>query len=140
MPPCSRCTRRNTKCVVSDESKRCAECVKSSVKCDATSPSLGDWERLQREEERLAREMDAAMNQAQEAMARQLRLARQQKLLKARGGEMLRRGLATLDELNEAEEAERKKAEAEASVPTTTDPSAHGVDSPNLFSSLSPSF
>ena len=73
-------------------------------------------------------------------MARQLRLARQQKLLKARGGEMLRRGLATLDELDEAEEAERKKAEAEASVLTTIDPSAHGVDSPDLFSSLSPSF
>ena len=73
-------------------------------------------------------------------MARQLRLARQQKLLKVRGGEMLRRGLATLDELNEVEEVERKKAEAEASVPTTTDPSAYGVNLPNLFSSLSPSF
>ena len=53
---------------------------------------------------------------------------------------MLRRGLATLDELNEVEEVERKKAEANASILTTTDPSAYGVDSPDLFSSLSPSF
>jgi len=53
---------------------------------------------------------------------------------------MLQRGLATLDELNEAEEVERKKAEAEASILTTIDPSAHGINSPNLFSSLSPSF
>ena len=53
---------------------------------------------------------------------------------------MLRRGLATFDELDEAEEAEWKKAEAKASVLTTIDPSAHGVDSLNLFSSLSPSF
>jgi len=53
---------------------------------------------------------------------------------------MLRRSLTTLNELNEVEEVERKKAEAEASVLATTDPSTHSVNSPNLFSSLSPSF
>jgi len=45
-----------------------------------------------------------------------------------------------MDELNEAEEKERKEAEAKEPAPSTTNPSTHGVNSPNLFSSLSPSF
>jgi len=45
-----------------------------------------------------------------------------------------------MDELNEAEERERKEVEAKEPTPSTTNPSTHGVDSPNLFSSLSPSF
>jgi len=45
-----------------------------------------------------------------------------------------------MDELDEAEEKERKEAEAKEPAPSTTNPSTHGVNSPNLFSSLSPSF
>jgi len=45
-----------------------------------------------------------------------------------------------MDELNEAEEKERKEAEAKEPTPSTTDPSTHGVNSSDLFSSLSPSF
>ena len=57
----------------------------------------------------MSSEMEAAINQAQEAMAKQLRLRKQQKLLKTRGAEMLRRGLQSLDELEEIEEKERKE-------------------------------
>jgi len=69
-----------------------------------------------------------------------MRIRKMQKSLKERGAKMLRRGLKTLDELNEAEEKERKKAEAKASPQTTTDSSTHGAASSNLFSALSPSF
>jgi hypothetical protein len=117
MPSCSRCERRDTKCIMSSDSSRCAECIRSGVKCDAAGPSCGDWERLQREEDRLSAEMEAAINQAQEAMAKQLRLRKQQKLLKTRGAEMLRRGLKSLDELDEAEERERAEAATPASPP-----------------------
>ena len=50
-------------------------------------------------------------------MAKQLRLRKQQKLLKTRGTKMLRRGLKTLNELDEAEERERAEAAAPASPP-----------------------
>jgi len=44
-----------------------------------------------------------------------MRIRKMQKSLKERGAEMLRRGLKILNELDEAEEKEWKKAEAEAS-------------------------
>ena len=69
-----------------------------------------------------------------------MRICKMQKSLKERGAEMLRRGLKTLDELDEAEEKERKKAEAEASPQATTESSAHDAASSDLFSALSPSF
>ena len=75
-----------------------------------------------------------------EGLARVRRLETQQALLRSRAQDMLRRGLKTLDELDEAEENEQKKVEAEASPQTTTDSSIHGASSSDLFSSLSPSF
>ena len=73
-------------------------------------------------------------------MAKILWLRKQQRLFRSRAKDMLRRGLKTMDELDEAEEKERKEAEAKEPAPSTTNPSTHSVDSPNLFSSLSPSF
>ena len=69
-----------------------------------------------------------------------MRICKMQKSLKEHGAKMLWRGLKTLDELNEAEEKERKKAEAKASPLATTNSSIHDAASSNLFSSLSPSF
>ena len=44
-----------------------------------------------------------------------MRIRKMQKSLKERGAKMLWRGLKTLNELDEAEEKERKKVEAKAS-------------------------
>jgi len=76
----------------------------------------------------------------EEAMAKILRLRKQQRLFRSQAKDMLRQGLKTMDELDEAEEKERKEVEAKEPAPSTTNPSTYGVDSPNLFSSLSPSF
>lgn len=116
MAPCANCKKKGRSCVVSKESKRCAECVRRGMRCDALGPSTDDWDSLQREEERLEREVAAAIQQAQEAFARQLRLMKQQKLLKTRASEMLRRGLKTLDQLDEVEEKERLQQGAETQL------------------------
>lgn len=116
MTPCANCKKKGRSCVVSKESKRCAECVRRGVRCDVLGPSTDDWDSLQREEERLEREVAAAIQQAQEAFARQLRLMKQQKLLKSRASEMLRRGLKTLDQLDEVEEKERLQQDTETQL------------------------
>lgn len=109
MPSCSRCEKKHTKCIVSDDSKRCSECVRVNARCDAGGPSISDWDKLEREERRLQEEEE-------EAMAKILRLRKQQRLFRSRAKDMLRRGLKTMDELDEVEEKERKEAEAKATL------------------------
>ena len=136
MPACSHCSRQGTKCVVSGDSRRCSECVTRNARCDYAGPSVQDWVKLQREEDRLVaagavaeeqamaahrladeahRSIVRAHRSADEAISRMRRIRLQQKLLKERGGEMLRRGLATLDELDEVEREERGEVVAASS-------------------------
>lgn len=154
MIPCSRCRKQNRKCVVDKESSaRCAECVRSKCSCDVKSdswetnvPSVGDWESIAKQKERLE-------EQEEEAMAKILRLRKQRKLLLRREAEMAKRGLQFLDELDAVEEKERKEkeeAEQRAAVASNSpaDPSGDLLDDPLAFSGvafggdlpLSPSF
>ena len=123
MPQCSFCEKNERKCVVSTEnSSRCNECVRRGQKCDVSGPSLSDLSSLLREQERLDREEE-------ETTTKLLRLQKHKKFLRKRAGEMLRRGLKTMDELDEAEEkerkdkeeAERRELEARAAASTTFD-------------------
>jgi hypothetical protein len=129
MIPCSHCEKENRRCLVdSSESKRCSECVRSKVSCDVSLPSPGDWESLDRQTERLEAEEEKASAQAQEAMARVSRLRKQKAFLRARGRELLRRGLRTLNELDDVEEKERKeKEEAESREQQARAASSSGV-------------
>ena len=113
MAPCANCQKKGLMCVVTKESKRCADCARHGMQCDTLGPSTDDWNSLQCEEKRLERKMATAVQQAQVALARQLRLMKQQKLVKTRASEMLRRGLKTLDQLDEVEEKERLQQDAE---------------------------
>lgn len=150
MAPCRACFTSGRKCVVSPHSKRCSECVQRNTKCDVSAPSVSDWEKLRLEEARLEAEEELAAQQEQEAFARRMRLRRMQKLLKSRGGEMLRRGLATLDELEAVEERERKEAEEKAEAErnahaganpfATTDPGLDFSSEGDLLAAVSPSF
>jgi hypothetical protein len=106
MPPCSYCERNDRKCCVAESSTRCGECVRRGQKCDVEGPSLSDWASLEREEQRLQSEKT-------EALAKVMRLERQQQFLRQRGKDMLKRGLKTMDELDAAEEKERKDKERE---------------------------
>jgi len=83
MPPCSRCEKKQLKCIVSDDSKRCNECVRTNAWCDAGGPSASEWEKLECEERRLQEEEE-------EAMAKILRLRKQQRLFRSRAKDMLR--------------------------------------------------
>lgn len=152
MPLCSNCLRSDRTCIVATGHRRCSECTCRNSRCDAYAPSPAEWEKLRKEEERLEAEEEAAVFQeceahlkAQEAYACRMRLRKQQKSLKTHGAEMLRRGLQSLDELDEAEERDHLEAEARNALllspsATTSVPanSEHdffpGVD-PSVFSS-----
>ena len=129
MSPCSYCLKHNKKCIVSDSSTRCGECARFGKKCDVAGPSAAEWQALEREEKRLQTEKEEAFASLAASMAKLQRVEKTQRLLKTRAGEMLRRGLKTMDELDAAEEAER------ASAPALVSPSGSPLDPPDdLFS------
>lgn len=160
MTPCSRCEKKELKCVVGVDSSRCAECVRSNVSaCDALGPSQADWSSLERGEKKLREQLEAAeadqrrlLESMIEVQNRVDRLKRQRDSFVDRAAAMLRRGLKSLDELEAVEEKEaREKEEAERQVPTpagSADVSGDPLDDPLDFagvafdpdSALSPSF
>ena len=90
MDPCSLCSRRGLKCVVSDHSSRCAECVKSGRSCDVKMFSPVAIQRLLQDDARLEEEEEAAL-------AKLLRVRKQRRLLRTRAGRMIARNSAELD-------------------------------------------
>jgi hypothetical protein len=125
MYPCSRCEKRNTKCVVSDKenSSRYSECVLRKASCDAKGIPVSKWQALELETNCLEHEkevafaqLEAAQRSALESAARIRRLKKQEKFLKSKGKDMVRRGLKTLDELEEVEEKERQMETERATV------------------------
>ncbi|APA07966.1 hypothetical protein SS1G_00408 [Sclerotinia sclerotiorum 1980 UF-70] len=112
MAPCSRCERNGLECRTLPESKRCGECVRSgSFKCDVSGLSPSEWDILSREEARLEAEEEAAALAEQEAFSCRMLIRKKQKQLRDRGSEMLRRGVRSLDELDELLERERLENE-----------------------------
>lgn len=120
MIPCSACEKRENKCVASEgNSKRCALCVRLGLsRCDMGGPVPSDWESLDISKERVEKEWDEAerkqnalFEKQKELQAHFKRLQAQRNFLRRREAEMLRRGLASLDELDAAEEEERLAAE-----------------------------
>lgn len=134
MSPCSRCAKYDKKCLVAPGSSRCSECVKIGGRntCDVHGPSPAEWEKLDREEKKLAatweaaqREQLALFERLAEQQAKLLRLDKQRTMFRTRAAEMLRRGLKTLEELDAVEEAEQKALEARSvfgSCPTLPNP------------------
>jgi hypothetical protein len=112
MSPCSSCQNYGrTRVVINEKSKKCGERVRRGQDCDVVRLSPWEWAQLQREQDRLKFERDAAFAAAMEGLARVQRLEKQQELLKKCGAEMIRRGLQTVDELEEIEERERREKE-----------------------------
>ena len=114
MSPCSYCVKRSERekrqirCVVSkDDSSRCVGCIENKKGgCDVSGPSDHAMKKLLDENDRLDREEE-------ETLSKLLRLRRQRREFSTRARDMLRRGLKTLDELDEAEEKERLAKEEE---------------------------
>ncbi|CAG8971363.1 hypothetical protein HYALB_00006912 [Hymenoscyphus albidus] len=110
--PCSNCRRYNRKCfVLNNKSQKCGECVRRGVRCDALQSANDDLQSIRLEEERLKFERDMAFEAAMAGLARVRELEQRQQELRERGIDMVRRGLRTLDELDVAEEKERKEKE-----------------------------
>jgi hypothetical protein len=103
---CSRCSSKNLECRVLPGAERCGECIKSVGRdsCDVFGASAASWTAVQREEARLEAEEE-------EAMAKILRLRKQQRKLKEKAGKMLQHDLHTIDALEEFEEKERLEKE-----------------------------
>lgn len=75
MPPCGRCERKQRngekiKCIVSNNSWWCGECVHSNAQgCDVSSPLTAEWEKLKKEEEKLNAEARVTCETVATAMA-----------------------------------------------------------------------
>jgi hypothetical protein len=110
MAPCSRCEKADKECVVSRDKNhtRCGRCTSMGKTCDVKEmnkmPSARDWESIEVQQERLFAEEE-------EAMAKILRLRKQQKFLRERKQKMITAGLNSLDELDELERKERVEEE-----------------------------
>jgi hypothetical protein len=118
MFPCSNCERGNKRCLVSDKenSGRCSECVLRGASCDVEGVPVGEWHALEAEEARIKAEKETAFRLVRENMSRIERLEKQQGFLKSKGKDMVRRGLKTLDELEEVEERERQMETERAAI------------------------
>ena len=105
-PACSSCQKHDRNCIVlPQDSGRCSECVWRGFSCDAKNVPVSDWSAIERAEQRIRAEK-------KEALAKLLRLERQEEFLRKRGLDMLRRGLRSLEDLEKAEEDERREKEA----------------------------
>ena len=129
--PCSFCEPLSLPCKMAEGVSRCSECVRRGRSCDGSGVTVTAAQTLIREKRRLEREEDEAegellrtqqqfdaelsrlQQQLNERVARLARLRRQRKAVISRGQEMIRRGLRSLDEL---EEADRSKSGAAIDV------------------------
>src|SRR5208282_6218452 len=94
-------------------------------KCDVAGPSAAEWQALEREEKRLQTEKEEAFASLAASMAKLQRVEKTQRLLKTRAGEMLRRRLKTMDELDAA------KAPKRLSESAPVNPSGSPLDPPD---------
>ncbi|KAJ6050561.1 uncharacterized protein N7446_010670 [Penicillium canescens] len=107
--PCDYCFVRGKVCIMSpySDSKKCSTCARRGQTCERSFHSDKEWDDLQRDEQRLAQELEEAQKlflqhsqKMNEAMAKVLRLQTHQKFLKDRGGRMLNHDQAVSDRLN----------------------------------------
>lgn len=103
--PCTHCVRLHKKCVKSDNSVQCSECVRADGrKCVELKPSYteAEWNRLIQAQEKLREEEEIAM-------AKILRLRKQQRLLQKRAGDFIVRDIKEIEELEKLEEQEQRE-------------------------------
>ncbi|OBS15595.1 hypothetical protein FPOA_23581 [Fusarium poae] len=94
MPRCSACFRaERPHCVVSEGKQRCDFCVsKKYFNCDFGGVSSQSFARVSREKDRIDEQKEQAEADLQDALARLQRLRRQEKHLREKAAEMVRRG------------------------------------------------
>jgi hypothetical protein len=114
---CSRCKKRNLKCVVfnKENSSCCSECVFYKAKCNVKGILVSKWQSLKLKTDCLEQEEEAAIvavtityYAAAKNMACVKCLRKQKNFLKFKGKDIVCCSLKTLDKLKEAEEKERQ--------------------------------
>ncbi|BCR90160.1 uncharacterized protein ACHE_60046A [Aspergillus chevalieri] len=105
--PCDRCVRLHKVCFKSESSDRCSECVRGSgVKCEMSKPTYSDaeWRRLVKLQQQIAEER-------RDALAKVMRLERQESLLRSRAGDFIARDYKEIAELEDLERREKEESE-----------------------------
>jgi hypothetical protein len=105
--PCVRCARLGKKCVKSEGSDRCSECVKEGrTRCVESKPSFTDaeWRRL-------VQAQDLIKEEEERLLAKLMRLRKQERLLCHRANEFLAHDFKEVEELERLEEQERFEKE-----------------------------
>ncbi|KAF2835575.1 hypothetical protein M501DRAFT_999059 [Patellaria atrata CBS 101060] len=134
--PCSTCRRQSRTCRLDLSSGFCSKCVARGSKCDLMVTQK-DWDKLNASRSELRRKLaearvsrDNAHARMLEAFAREERLMQQLQLLDQKEGEMIRRELSSIEELEALERA------AEGQRASSVAPSSSAVVSPSGWSGL----
>jgi hypothetical protein len=131
--PCRQCLDSESECFRSADSTRCGNYVLKGYPYDGSGPSARDFDKIRREHDRLQNKMavtETAEKQAFKAQeqvfeaqrvarAKRKRLEHLQSFLKKRGGELIRRGLDSVEELERLEALEKTEAELAAVTAVT---------------------
>jgi hypothetical protein len=105
--PCLRCSQQNKKCIKSEISKRCSECIRDGrCKCVEMASSDLAWKKLLAAQQKLDEDREATL-------AKLLRLEKQRKLLQKRAGQFIQTDIKDVEELERLEEEEERKAAEE---------------------------
>lgn len=155
--PCDHCAQSNKSCVMDSKNKNCAECTRRGRKCLKQFHSEREWENLHRDQEKIASELEEAQRnwlehsqKMQEAMSKILRLQKQQRFLKERGGRMLEHDSLLMEQLDEEDppsaedlrELERLADESDAAFldAVSSDPSlTRMMNDPSFWVTFDPS-
>ncbi|EXK78895.1 hypothetical protein FOQG_16451 [Fusarium oxysporum f. sp. raphani 54005] len=137
--PCFNCEKRGLSCLVSPMSSgRCDSCIKADYSCDSEGFSVAAARKVAKEQRRLEEaeakvegefmllqaESTRIHNEMNAKLAQITRLRRQRRQVESKGLDMLRRGLNTIDELEQAEKDENAAFEQAISEGTFHDWSA----------------
>lgn len=105
--PCLRCSQQNKKCIKSEISKRCSECIRDGrCKCVEMASSDLAWKKLLEAQRKLDEDEEATL-------VKLLRLKKQRKLLQKRAGQFIQTDIKDVEELEKLEEEEERRAAEE---------------------------
>ncbi|BCR87428.1 uncharacterized protein ACHE_31415S [Aspergillus chevalieri] len=126
------------------KSRNCASCTRHGRKCEKRFHSDKEWRDLNREQDRIEKEIHEAEEASAKIFAKLMRLRRQQQFLKERGGRMLEHDSNLMERLDEEDplsaedlqELERLADEQEAAqlAAVSNDPSlTQMMNSPSFW-------
>lgn len=137
---CDRCSSLNKHCIVSEKSssKACSECVLAKKSCSFSVVSFPreGLERYLKAHTKLEQERKAAIEELARASAKVARLERQSEFLRERGSRLVQESIASLEQLEALEEAERVGSD-NPPLPATSSPTGEpDLASPGFWESL----